>query len=295
MNTIVLAYSGGFLSSNAVHWLAETHAADVVTVTLDVGQGDDLGALRARALSCGATRAHAIDAREELVREFLLPSLVRGPLNEGPAIAEFTRPLIARKLVEVARIEGASIVAHGSLDDSFDAAIRALDPRLTILAPAREWKLDAAQLAAFARSHGVSSRPASEPNCRIDQSLWGRMISFRDLDGRPSAAHLKPVSTMNEAAHIELQFEGGVPVSINDVPMPPVELVESLALIAGRHGVGRLESTSNGRTVVYDAPAAMVLHTARAALGDRTGVVRLSVLNGGCTVIGRNTQVVNLA
>jgi argininosuccinate synthase len=103
------------------------------------------------------------------------------------------------------------------------------------------------------------------------------------------------MSTLNEAAQINIQFESGVPVSVNDVPMPPVELVESLALIAGRHGVGRLESTSNGRTVVYDAPAAMVLHTARAALGDRSGVVCLSVLNGGCTVVGRNTEVVNLA
>ncbi len=246
-------------------------------------------------MSCGAVRAHAIDAREELVREYLLPSLVRGPLSDGPGIAEFTRPLIARKLLEVARIEGASIVAHASLDESLDAAIRALDPRIEILAPARLWKMDAAQLSEYARMHGVPPRPAFEPNCRIDQSLWGRMISFRDLDGRPTEAHLKPLATSNEAAHIDLQFEAGVPVSINEVPMPPVELVESLALIAGGHGVGRLESTSNGRTVVYDAPAAMVLHTARAALGERTGMVRLSVLNGGCTVVGRTAEVVNLA
>jgi argininosuccinate synthase len=295
MSTIVLAYSGGFISSNAVHWLTETYAADVVTVTLDVGQGDDLAALRARALSCGAVRAHAIDAREELVREFLLPSLVRGPLHEGPRIGEFTRPLIARKLMEVVRIEGASIVAHGAVDESLDAAIRALDPQVRIIAPAREWKLDAAQLSEFARSHAVSPQPSSDPNCRIDQSLWGRMISFRDLDGRPIEAHRKPLSTNNEPARLDIQFDAGVPVSVNEVPMPPVELVESLALIAGRHGVGRLESTSNGRTVVYDAPAAMVLHTARAALGDRSGVVRLSVLNGGCTVVGRNTEVANLA
>ena len=134
MNTIVLAYSGGFASSNAIHWLMEKYPADVVTVTLDVGQGDDLAAVRARALSCGAVRAHAIDAREELVREFLLPSLVRGPLSEGPGIAEFTRPLIARKLLEVARIEGASIVAHASLDESLDAAREryAKDDRLRV-------------------------------------------------------------------------------------------------------------------------------------------------------------------
>ncbi len=120
------------------------------------------------------------------------------------------------------------------------------------------------------------------------------MVSFRDRDGRPQGAHLKPIVASTEPARIDIRFEGGMPVSINDVPMPPVELVESLALIAGRHGVGRLESTRNGRTVVYDAPAAMVLHMARAALDERTGVAHLSVLNGGCTVLKPNTEVVNL-
>ena len=294
MSTIVLAYSGGFASSNAIHWLTEVHAADVVTVTLDVGQGEDLAAIRARALSCGARRAHAIDARDELVRGFLLPSLASGQLDEGPRIAEFTYPLIARKLLEVARIEGASVVAHASLDESLDRAIRALNSNVTILAPAREWRMNATELADYARVRGVPPGPHSDPLCRIDQSLWGRMVSFRDSDGRPQGAHLKPIVASTEPARIDIRFEGGIPVAVNDVPMPPVELVESLALIAGRHGVGRLESTRNGRTVVYDAPAAMVLHMARAALGERTGVAHLSVLNGGCTVLQPNTEVVNL-
>jgi argininosuccinate synthase len=295
MNTIVLAYSGGFASSNAIHWMAETREAEVVTVTLDVGQGDDLGAIRARALSCGATRAHAIDARDELVREFLLPSLARGPLDEGPLIGEFTRPLIARKLLEVARIEGASVVAHASRDESIDAALRAIDPRLTILAPAREWQIDGIELDAFARARGISPRRPSDPDCRIEQSLWGRMISFHDVHGRPEGTHREASVKPTGSARLAIRFEGGIPVAINDVPMPPVDLVESVALIAGRYGVGRLESTRNGRTVVYDAPAAMVLHTARAALIERTGVVHLSVLNGGCTVLDLNTEVGNLA
>jgi argininosuccinate synthase len=295
MNTIVLAYSGGFASSNAIHWLAETQGAEVVTMTLDVGQGEDLGAIRARALSCGATRAHAIDAREELVREFLLPSLARGPLDEGPLIGEYTRPLIARKLLEVARIEGTCLVAHASRGESIDAALRTLDPRVTILAPAREWRMDASELDAFARAHGIPPRRPSDPDCRVEQSLWGRMISFYDVQGRPEGTHRRAVVKPTESARLAIRFESGVPVSINEVPMPPVELVESLALIAGRYGVGRLESSRNGRTVVYDAPAAMVLHTAHAALSGRTGVVHLSVLNGGCTVLNPNTEVGQLA
>jgi len=285
MNTIVLAYSGGFASSNAIHWLRETHDAEVVTVTLDVGQGEELGAIRARALSCGATRAHAIDAREELVREFLLPSLAHGPLDEGPLIGEFTRPLIARKLLEVARIEGTSVVAHAARDGAIDAAFQSLDSRMSIVAPAREWQMNDSELDAFARARGIPPRRPPDPDCRIEQSLWGRMISFHDMQGRPEGTLHRATAKPAESAHLAIRFEGGMPVSINEVPMPPVELVESLALIAGRHGVGRLESSRNGRTVVYDAPAAMVLHTAHAALTGRTGVVHLSVLNGGCTVL----------
>ncbi|HEU4689778.1 MAG TPA: hypothetical protein VFS23_15505, partial [Vicinamibacterales bacterium] len=97
-------------------------------------------------------------------------------------------------------------------------------------------------------------------------------------------------------AHLEIRFESGVPVAINDVPMPPVEMLESLALIAGRHGVGHHETSDDGRTIVYDAPAATVLHTARAALGEQTGVVYLNVVDGQCAVLDpNNTEVVNLA
>jgi argininosuccinate synthase len=295
MKTVVLAYSGGFASSNAIHWLVEAGDATVVTVTLDVGQGEDLAAIRARALSCGASRAHAIDARDELVRDYLLPSLARGRLDEGPIISEFTVPLIAKKLIEFAGIEGTSVVAHGATDGSIDSALHAINSLATVIAPAREWQMDAAQLSAYARAHRVPPRQPSDPSCRIDQSLWGRMISFQDADGRPEGTRLEPIVKPTEPSHLELRFEGGVPVSVNGVPMPPVELIESLTLIAGRHGVGRLETSSNRRTVVYDAPAAMVLHTARAALRHRSGVVHLSVLNGGCRVLESSTEVVNRA
>jgi argininosuccinate synthase len=290
MNTIVLAYSGGFASSTAVHWLAETCRADVVTVTLDVGQGDDLAVLRARALACGARRAHAIDARDELVREFLLRRSDPLAEGEGLPIAELTPPLIARRLVEVASIEGTSIVAHASGDESIDACLRVSS--VQILAPAREWKMDATQLSAYARTRGVPPTYPSDRLCRVDQNIWGRTISFREAEGRPE---LKSIEALSESARVDIRFENGDPVAINEVPMAPVELVESLALIAGRHGIGRLEQRRDGYTVVYDAPAAITLDAARTALRGPNGVAQLSLSNGTCTVLQSITDVVNLA
>ena len=297
MNTIVLAYSGGFKSSIAVHWLFESFGAEVVTVTLDIGQREDLAGIRSRALLCGARRAHAIDARDELVREFLLPSLEGGPCEPDaiPLVGELPAPLIARKLLEVARIEGASMVAHAALDQAIDAAFHALNSGLTLLTPAREWQMSPIELTAYARARGIGQRGPSDNGCRIDENLWGRTIGFTDTGGRPKVAD-RAAASSSDAAHLEIRFEAGVPVAINDVPMRPVEMLESLALIAGRHGVGRFETSSEGRTIVYDAPAATVLRTARAALGEQTGVVQLAVEDGRCAVLDpNNTEVVNLA
>jgi argininosuccinate synthase len=139
MTPIVLAYSGGVSSSIAVRWLADTYQADVVTVSVDVGQGEDLGELRRRALSCGALRAHAVDVRDELARAVFAGPCQHDTLGEGgyPRIDEWPRPLIARALLEIARIEGAHAVAHGSLDHALEEAIAAIDPAMPVLAPAR--------------------------------------------------------------------------------------------------------------------------------------------------------------
>lgn len=298
MTPIVLAYSGGFVSSIAAYWLAETHAADIVTVTVDVGQGRDLGELRGRAMSCGAVRAHVIDARDELAREFLLPSggsaLVRGG---DLRIDELPRPLIARKLVEIARIEGARAVAHGSLDTALDACIHASDPAIRILTPARDWRMSAEQLADYATARGVPL-PTSKATFRIDQNLWGRTVRWSDGDTPPEAARASVSAPAHERACIDLDFERGVPVSVNGVPMSPAELVESVTLIAGRHGVGRLEGGGDGRHVVYDAPAAVVLRAGLAVVADGGGLVRLAVLNGQCLVLAPhdpNAELVNHA
>ena len=206
MSTIVLAYSGGFSSSNAIHWLSETTGADVVTVTLDIGQREDLAGIRSRALSCGVRRAHAIDAREELVRDFLLPSLEGGPCDPDaiPLVGELPAPLIARKLLEVARIEGASRVAHAASGHAIDAAFHALDSGITMLAPAREWQMNPAELIAYARAHGMAARDASDGALRIDENLWGRAIGFANTDGRPKLADRAAGATAGRLAAADL-------------------------------------------------------------------------------------------
>lgn len=287
MTPLILAYSGGFTSSMALHWLAETYATDIVTVTVDVGQGRDLAEVRGRALSRGALRAHAIDGRDELAREFLT-SPVRGPApadDPDPRIDARPRPLIARKLVEIARIEGSRSVAHGSVDTELDRCILAIDPTLHIVAPAREWGKSAQALADYARAHGVPPRAPADARRKIDRNLWGCTVTWPEGDPPPEARLALASAPPTEQAHVEIDFECGVPISVNGVPMSPAELVESLTLIAGRHGVGRLEAGAGGRLAVYDAPAAVMLDAALAAEGGRRGPVRVELLNGQYTVV----------
>ncbi|HSG91746.1 MAG TPA: argininosuccinate synthase domain-containing protein, partial [Pseudomonadales bacterium] len=189
MSPILLAYSGGRASSVALHGLVETHGASVVTLTLDVGQGADLAELRERALSGGAVRAHAIDAREELARDVVLPLVGGGALGGSgyPDIEALARPLMASKLVEVARIEGARVVAHGSAGAEIDDAIHALDPDLTVLAPVRGWPSGGSP-AGHARRRGLTPRRQAGRECRVEQNLWGRTVSWRDGDLAPDEA-----------------------------------------------------------------------------------------------------------
>jgi argininosuccinate synthase len=294
---VVLAYDGGLAASAAIPWLTETHGVEVMTITLDIGQGRDLGELRARALACGAVRAHAIDARDEFARDVLLPSLYGQHTDSAqPAIAALARPFIARKLVELAAIEGARSVAHGSSDATLDDEIHALAPSLRVLAPARVWNMDVTAVIAYAKEHRlpVPIRDAY----RVDQHLWGRVLTWEG-DYEP------PLVTrqLAEAALVDIHFEQGVPTAINGVPMAPAELIECLSLIAAQHGIGRIDlaghdRASAGRTLI-DAPAAIVLHAAaRAAGGPATADICLRLDDGRFTVLApddRQAALVNYA
>ena len=284
---VVLAFAGGIHASAAIPWLVDTMGVDVVTVTLDVGQGHELGELRTRALDCGAVRAHVVDARDDFARDVLFPSLGTAPADETPrAISALAWPLIARKLVEIARIENAGAVAHGSTDPAFDAAIRAIDSSIEIIAPARDWTMGDEDLASFVRARRLPVTTTSAPECQIDQNLWGRIVMWTSPEAPTVIRTRASRHRLNESATIDLHFEHGTPTSVNGVPMSPAELVECLALIGGQHGIGQTVVSAQGRQVLYDAPAATVLQIAASVAGQQaTADVCLKLADGEYTVL----------
>ncbi|HEV8347743.1 MAG TPA: argininosuccinate synthase domain-containing protein [Vicinamibacterales bacterium] len=237
MHRIVLAYSGGPRSSAAISWLAETYRAEVVALTLDIGQGGDLEDVRDRALALGAIRAHVLDVRDEFAWHYLVPALKADALYEGnrSRAHALSHPLIAQKLVEIAAIEQTATVAHGSAaaDPRIGVAVRALDPAIEVVALA------------------TSLRGS------IDSPSSGSIDSPRTDVGAKS-----PGECPNEPAFVEITFSRGVPTAINAIAMPLVDLVGSLDIIAGAHGVGRRHG--------LESPAALVLHNAHRDLQTLT-------------------------
>ena len=280
---IVLAYSGGLDTSVAIAWLAEQYAADVIAVTLDLGQGRELTDVRERALTVGAARAHVLDVRDEFACGYILPALQAGALYEDryPLATALSRPLIARKLVDVAHMEGAGVIAHGCNGKANDElrlelGVRALDPAITVLAPARIWGMTRDEIVAYAKARRIPI-PADSPYT-VDTNLWGRSIERGVLEDpwqeSPEdiyALTRSPRACPDEPAYVEIEFEHGVPVRANGVEMPLVELIESLETIAGAHGVGRIDMVENAAVggksrEIYEAPAAVLLHTAHSEL-----------------------------
>jgi argininosuccinate synthase len=274
---IVLAHSGGFTTTVATAWLAEARGAEVVTVTVDVGQGLPLADVRESALALGAARAHVVDARDEFVREFVMPSLQAGALHRGttPLPEALARPLLARTLARIARMEGAGTIAHGGeADGALDEALRTLSPEVEVIAPAREWQASRFDAASYARARGIPL-PGRAFASRIDTNLWGRTTWWKAAAG-PSDASLEayaltrqPEASPDLPAHVDVGFERGVPVAVNGIEMPLAELIESLETIAGAHGVGRIDPAGESCEPLRascEAPAAVVLHLAHREL-----------------------------
>ena len=285
MERIVLAYSGGLDTSVAIPWLVDRYDAEVVTVTLDLGQGRELEAARDKALAIGAARAHVIDARDEFARSFILPALQAGAVYEDgyPLSTALASPLIARHLVDVARIEGATAVAHGFTGKGndqvrLDLSVRALQPDVRILAPARMWEMTRPEEVVYARERGIPASSDRDNPYSVDNNLWGRSIECGVLEDPWQEAPddiyrltRAPAEAPDAPAYVELAFDAGVPVSLNGIEMGLVELIQSLETIAGSHGVGRIDMMEN-RLVgiktreIYEAPAAVALHAAHADL-----------------------------
>ncbi len=277
ISRIVLAYSGGLDTSVAIVWLQEFYEAEVVTVTVDVGQGDDLDEIASRAEKLGAVKHYNIDARREFAENYVYPSIRANALYEDkyPLGTALARPLIARKLVEVARREGADAVAHGCTSKGndqvrFDLTVKAYAPDLEIIAPARVWGMSRSEELEYARRKGIPI-PSTHKRFSIDANLWSRSIEGPEIDD-PAAPvpedafewTVAPERAPDRPLILELGFREGVPVSVNGEELEPLQLVEKLNRLLGLHGYGRVDHVEN-RVVgfksreVYEAPAALAI------------------------------------
>lgn len=277
MKKVVLAYSGGLDTSVMVKWLNEKYGFEVVTVTIDIGQQEDLKAIEEKAKLAGAVKHYTIDAKKEFAERFVFPAIKANALYEGkyPLSSALSRPLIAEKLVEIAKKEDASTVAHGCTGRGndqvrFEVTIEALAPNLKIVAPVREWKLTREEEVSYAKKHGIPVTPKKHPYS-IDQNLWGRSIECGPLDDPEKEPPpdvfewtVNPEKTPNEPEYVTIKFENGIPTAINGKSLDGVNLISYLNSIAGKHGVGRIDHIED-RVVglksreVYECPAAVCL------------------------------------
>ncbi|QVL31932.1 argininosuccinate synthase [Telmatocola sphagniphila] len=278
---IILAYSGGLDTSVMVPWIKEKYGYDVVTYTCDLGQGDDIQKIKAKALKTGAVDAVAEDARKLFVDHFVFPAIQAGALYEHkyPLATALGRPLIAKLMVDTARKYNAKAVAHGCTGKGndqvrFDVTFQTLAPDLKIVAPVREWSMTRPEALRFAKEHNIPVEATVESPYSIDQNLFGRSCEAGVLedpwDEPPAEAFnwtTDPTKAPNEPEYLELEFKHGVPVAMNGVKMDGADLIEKLNVIAGKHGVGRIDHVENRLVGIksrelYEAPAAVVLHEA---------------------------------
>ncbi len=286
---IVLAYSGGLDTSFLIKWIQEEYDAEVITFTADVGQGDDLQAIGEKALAIGAIRHYSLDVKEQFVKEYVFPSVKANGLYEGqyPLSTALARPLISSKLVEIAKREGATGVAHGCTGKGndqvrFDITIRALAPELKIVAPIRDHNLTRTEELEYLRKHNITIPFEISKTYSIDQNIWGRSIEGSDLEDPMKEPQedayswtVPPERAPDSAAYVTIGFERGVPSSIDGTVERPVDLVSKLNILAGQHSVGRIDHVED-RLVgiktreVYECPAATVILQAHRDLEKAT-------------------------
>lgn len=287
---VVLAYSGGLDTSVAVKWLVD-EGYDVIACCLDVGEKKDLGFIKNKALEVGATASYTIDAKEEFAQDFALIALQGHTFYEQsyPLVSALSRPLIAKKLVELAHETGATTIAHGCTGKGndqvrFEVAINALAPELKVIAPVREWKWSREEEINYAKEKGVPVPADLDSPYSVDQNLWGRANECGILEDPwatpPEGAYELTASlekTPDIPDIIELTFVKGVPTEINGQKMLLSDLILELNELAGKHGIGRIDHVEN-RLVgiksreVYECPAAITLMTAHKELEDLTFV-----------------------
>ena len=283
---IVCAYSGGLDTSVMITWLKEHYNAEIITYTGDLGQGDDLPAIKAKALRTGASHAVVDDLQDRFVEEFIWPAVRASALYEGqyPLHTALGRPLLAQRLVEVALEHGADAIAHGCTGKGndqirFEITAQCLAPQLGVIAPLRSWELLTREdEIEYAIERGIDIPITKEKPFSIDENLWGCAIEcgeMEDLWNEPPPDTWRmtndPTTAPPGSIEITLGFEGGIPVSLNGETMNGVRLIKTLNELAGTYGIGRIDMVEN-RVVglksreVYEAPGASIIHMAHTAL-----------------------------
>ena len=287
---VVLAYSGGLDTSVILRWLIERYRCEVVAFCADLGQGEELVPIREKALRTGASAVHIVDLREEFVRDFIFPMLRANAVYEGAYLlgTSIARPLIARAQVEVAAREGADAVAHGATGKGndqvrFELTYAALAPHLSVIAPWREWDLSSrTALLEFARRHDIPVPVTAERPYSTDRNLFHISYEGGVLEDPWVAPPAKMFQLTNDPemapdvpVQVEIAFEAGDPVAVDDERLGPVQLLTRLNRLGGEHGIGRVDIVEN-RFVgmksrgVYETPGGTILHVARRAVESLT-------------------------
>ncbi|MFE3649231.1 argininosuccinate synthase [Streptomyces sp. NPDC059152] len=286
---VVLAYSGGLDTSVCIGWIAEETGAEVVAVAVDVGQGgEDLEAIRRRALACGAVEAEVADAKEEFADRYCLPAIKANALymDRYPLVSALSRPAIVEHLVAAARKHGATTVAHGCTGKGndqvrFEAGIASLAPDLTCIAPVRDYAMTRDKAIAFAEKAGLPIATTRKSPYSIDQNVFGRAVEtgfLEDIWNAPTKdvyAYTEDPAAARAADEVVITFKEGAPVALDGRPVTVLQALQQLNARAGAQGVGRIDLVED-RLVgiksreVYEAPGAIALITAHQELENVT-------------------------
>ncbi len=282
---VVLAYSGGLDTSVGIGWLKDATGKEVVALAVDVGQGgENMEDIRQRALDCGAVEAIVVDAKDEFASDFVMPALRANALYQKryPLVSALSRPLISKHLARVARELGADSVAHGCTGKGndqvrFEAAVAALAPELTSIAPIRDLALTRDKAIAYAEEHGLPIKQSKKNPYSVDKNVWGRAVETGLLEdpwnapGEGVWEYTDDPAQGLPAEDVVIRFAEGIPVAIDGKAVTPLQAIEMMNSVAGRHGVGRIDIIED-RLVgiksreVYEAPAGIALITAHEEL-----------------------------
>ncbi len=283
---VVLAYSGGLDTSIIIPWLKENYGYEVIAMAADLGQGEELDHLNEKAIATGASKIYIENLQKEFIEEFIYPTLKAGAIYEGKYLlgTSFARPLIAKRLVEIARAEGAEAICHGATGKGndqvrFELAVKALAPDLKIIAPWRIWDIKSREDAIdYAEARGIPIPVTKQKNYSMDRNLWHLSHEGSDLEdpwNEPKNDMLMlitpPEKAPDQPTYIELEFEKGIPVKLNGADIGSVELMEKLNEIGGKNGIGIVDMVEN-RLVgmksrgVYETPGGTILYAAHREL-----------------------------